>query len=236
MTITENTTVADIASSFPSSVRVFQRHGIDFCCGGKTSLAVACQEQGVPVADLVLAIEASTRNAEPEDRDWNAEPLHILINYIVATYHLPLREELPRLESMAAKVSRVHGAKAAHLTRLEAIVSELSADLQSHMLKEERVLFPAIQAVERGQAQPSIPLFAPIGVMEAEHDRAGALLSELRTITDGFVTPAWACQTFRALYHGLSELEAAMHVHVHLENNILFPRALTLAGLVASNR
>ena len=167
MTITESTTVAAIASSFPSSVRVFQRHGIDFCCGGKTSLAVACQEQGVPVADLVLAIEASSRQAEPDDRDWNAEPLHVLINYIIATYHLPLRHELPRLESMAAKVSRVHGAKAAHLTRLEAIVSELSADLQSHMLKEERVLFPAIRAVERGQEQLSIPLFAPIGVMAA---------------------------------------------------------------------
>src|SRR5688572_11397041 len=230
MTITESTTVADIASSFPSSVRVFQRHGIDFCCGGKTSLAVACHEQGVPVADLVRAIEASTRTAEPEDRDWNAEPLHVLINYIVATYHLPLREELPRLESMAAKVSRVHGAKAPHLTRLEAIVSELSADLRAHMGKEELVLFPAIRAVERGQGQPSVPLAAPIGVMEDEHDRAGALLSELRAISDGYVTPVWACQTFRALYHGLSELEAAMHVHVHLENNILFPRVLTLAG------
>ena len=230
MTITESTTVADIASSFPSSVRVFQQHGIDFCCGGKTSLAVACQEQGVPVADVVLAIEASTRNAEPEDRDWNAEPLHVLINYIVATYHLPLREELPRLESMAAKVSRVHGAKAPHLTRLEAIVSELSADLRAHMGKEELVLFPAIRAVERGQGQPSFPLAAPIGVMEDEHDRAGALLSELRAITDGYVTPVWACQTFRALYHGLSELEAEMHLHVHLENNILFPRALTVAG------
>ena len=236
MTITESTTVADIASSFPSSVRVFQQHGIDFCCGGKTPLAVACQEQGVPVADLVRAIEASARNAEPDDRDWNAEPLHVLINYIEATYHLPLRDELPRLEAMAVKVSRVHGAKASHLARLEAIVSELSADLQSHMRKEEMVLFPAIRAVERGAGQPSVPLAAPIDVMEAEHDRAGALLSELRTITDGYVTPVWACETFRALYHGLSELESAMHVHVHLENNILFPRALTRAGLVASNR
>jgi regulator of cell morphogenesis and NO signaling len=236
MTITESTSVADIASSFPSSVRVFQRHGIDFCCGGKTSLAVACQEQGLPVADLVRAIEASTRNAEPADRDWNVEPLHVLINYIVATYHLPLREELPRLESMAAKVSRVHGAKASHLTRLDEIVSELSADLQAHMEKEERVLFPAIRAVERGQGQPAVPLAAPIDVMEDEHDHAGALLSELRAITDGYVAPAWACQTFRALYHGLSELEAEMHLHVHLENNILFPRALTLAGLTASNR
>jgi regulator of cell morphogenesis and NO signaling len=235
MTITDSTTVADIAASYPASVRVFQRHGIDFCCGGKASLAAACQEQGPSVADLVRAIEASTRTAEPADRDWNVEPLHALINYIVATYHLPLREELPRLESMAAKVSRVHGAKAPYLTRLEAIVSELSADLQAHMGKEELVLFPSIRAVER-QGKLSGPLAAPIGVMEDEHGHAGALLSELRAITDGYVAPAWACQTFRALYHGLWELEAEMHLHVHLENNILFPRALTLAGLTASNR
>src|SRR6187397_2840657 len=103
MTITESTTVADIASSHPSSVRVFQRHGIDFCCGGKIALAAACQQHGVRFADVVGAIEASTQN-QPDDRDWNAEPLHALIDHIVATYHDSLREELPRLESMAAKV------------------------------------------------------------------------------------------------------------------------------------
>ena len=226
MTITESTTVADIASSHPSSVRLFQQHGIDFCCGGKTALALACQQQGVPFADLVNAIEASTQHAAPDDRDWTAEPLHALIDHIVATYHDPLREELPRLELMAAKVSRVHGGKAPHLTRVDAIVSDLSADLRAHMQKEETALFPAIRMIDRGHGQPSLPLAAPIGVMEAEHDDAGALLSELRTITGGYVAPAWACQTFRALYHGLSELESAMHVHVHLENNILFPRAL----------
>jgi len=232
MTITESTTVADIASSHPSSVRVFQQHGIDFCCGGKTALAVACQEVGVPFADVVGAIEASTQN-QPDDRDWNAEPLHALIDHIVATYHDPLREELPRLESMAAKVSRVHGGKAPHLARLEAIVSELSADLRSHMRKEEMVLFPSIRTIERGQGQLSLSLATPIGVMEAEHDRAGALLAELRTITDGYVAPEWACETFRALYHGLSELESAMHVHVHLENNILFPRTLAVIARAA---
>ncbi len=236
MTITESTTVADIASALPSSVRVFQRHGIDFCCGGKIPLALACQEHGVPFAEVVSAIKTSTQEAEPDDRDWNVEPLHVLIDHIITTYHDPLREELPRLESMAAKVCRVHGGKASHLTRLEAIVSELSADLRSHMKKEEMVLFPAIRTIERGQGQPSVPLAAPIGVMEDEHDRAGALLSELRKITDGYVTPVWACETFRALYHGLSELESAMHVHVHLENNILFPRTLAPIGLVAANR
>ena len=227
MNITETTTVAEIASTLPSSVRVFQRHGIDFCCGGKTPLASACEEQGVAFAEIVDAIEASTHTLQSDSRDWNSVPLAVLIDHIIAAYHHPLREELPRLESMAAKVSRVHGVKAPHLLRVAAIVTELSADLQLHMRKEELVLFPAIQTLE-AEAQPELRLYAPISMMEHEHDHAGALLSELRAITDDYVAPAWACETFRALYHGLSELEAEMHVHVHLENNILFPRAMAL--------
>lgn len=233
MNITDTTTVADIAAALPSSVRVFQRHGIDFCCGGKTPLALVCRQRGLPFTEIVTAIEASARTPEPDARDWNTETLHALIDHIVATYHVPLREELPRLESMAAKVARVHGAKAAHLARLDAIVAELSAELRSHMRKEEAVLFPAIRAIEEGAAHPGLRIDAPIAVMEHEHDHAGSLLSELRTITDGYAAPQWACETFAALYHGLSELEAAMHVHVHLENNVLFPRALALAGVAA---
>ena len=232
MTIVETTTVADIASTLPSSVRVFQRYGIDFCCGSKTPLGEACRQHGVPFAEVVDAIERSTLTAAPDACDWNAEPLHGLVDHIIATYHEPLREELPRLESTAAKVARVHGQKAAQLARLEAIVSQLSVDLRSHMRKEELVLFPAIRSLEQGSGQ-NIRIDAPISVMEHEHDHAGELLAELRAITDGYVPPAWACETFRALYHGLSELETSMHVHVHLENNILFPRALTLISAVA---
>lgn len=230
MKITEQTTVADIVSTLPSSVRVFQRHGIDFCCGGRTPLARACQERGVAFGTLIEAIESAAHGAANGERDWRHEPLHALIDHIVSTYHDPLREELPRLESMAAKVARVHRDRASHLARLVTIVSELSAELRLHMRKEEMVLFPAIATLEAGQDRPAMPLWAPISVMENEHDHAGSLLSELRTMTDGYVAPPWACATFRALYHGLAELEAEMHVHVHLENNILFPRALALTG------
>jgi regulator of cell morphogenesis and NO signaling len=192
-----------------------------------------CQQHGIPFPELIAAIETAARRPEPDGRAWGGETLHALIDHIVTTYHDSLREELPRLESLAAKVRRVHGAKAAHLPRLEAIVSELSAELRSHMRKEEQVLFPAIRALEglHTEARPRID--APIAVMEHEHDHAGVLLSELRDITDGYAPPSWACATFRALYQGLSELEATMHVHVHLENNILFPRALALAGAAA---
>ena len=226
MVITENTTVADIASAIPSSVRIFQRHGIDFCCGGKRPLAVACRERGVSFTELARTIEASIESGMRDERDWTREPLHVLVDHIVATYHEPLREELPRLESMATKVLRVHGSKAPYLGRVEALLMELAADLRLHMQKEEWVLFPAIRAIEGG-AHPGMPISAPIGVMEHEHDRAGSVLSELREITGGYVVPPWACETFRALYRGLSELETTMHVHVHLENNVLFPRALS---------
>lgn len=230
MTISETTTVGEIASALPSTVRVFQRHGIDFCCGGKMPLSVACREKGIPFSDVIGAIQALAVQPSTEDRDWEHEPLDALADHIVATYHDPLREELPRLEAMASKVALVHGAKAPHLSRLHTIVTELSADLRAHMQKEEMVLFPAIRAVERGVGAP-IPLSAPIAVMEHEHDHAGALLAELRASTSGYTPPGWACGTFRALYQGLAEFESAMHVHVHLENNILFPRALGSSGI-----
>jgi regulator of cell morphogenesis and NO signaling len=140
-----------------------------------------------------------------------------------------LREELPRLETMATRVARVHGPKSpAVLDRIESVVHELSADLIAHMRKEEAVLFPAIRALEEGRGT-TCPVAQAARVMETEHDRAGELLADLRKTTKSYTPPDWACATARALYQGLAELESEMHVHVHLENNILFPRALALS-------
>jgi regulator of cell morphogenesis and NO signaling len=225
MTISDTTTVGEIAAALPSSVRLFQRQGIDFCCGGKTPFSSACRDKGIALSEVVGAIEALAAGPRAEDRDWGHETLQALTDHIVATYHEPLREELPRLDAMAAKVAAVHGANAPHLSRLHSAVTALSADLRSHMQKEEMVLFPAIRAIEQGGG-PARPLSAPIAVMEHEHDDAGALLAELDAMTNHYAPPDWACGTFRALYQGLAELESTMHIHVHLENNILFPRAL----------
>ncbi|MGE0444276.1 MAG: iron-sulfur cluster repair di-iron protein [Vicinamibacterales bacterium] len=225
MTITPQTTVADIASAVPSSVRVFGRHNIDFCCGGRRPLATVCEEQGLSFDAVAREIEAGAQGPV-DQRDWRQAPLADIIDFIVATYHNPLREELPRLETMAAKVLKVHGAKdESTLSRIDAIVRELSADLIQHMWKEEQVLFPVIRAGEAGTA-PMMPIGQPIAVMEHEHDRAGELLAELSRITAGYAVPGWACATARALYQGLAEFESTMHLHVHLENNVLFPRAL----------
>ena len=238
MTITESTLIADIAADVPSSVRVFQRYSVDFCCGGKRPLAVACEEQGLSFPEIRHEIELVAAGPATSQRDWATASLHDLTEHIVTTYHDPLREEMPRLEAMAARVARVHGQKAPRLLdRIEAIVSELSTDLVDHMRKEETVLFPVIRGIENGGRSP-IPLDRPIHVMELEHDHAGELLAELRSLTRGYVPPDWACATARALYQGLAELEASMHVHVHLENNVLFPRAIALAasGAEEANR
>jgi len=227
MTITETTTIADIAAHVPSSIRVFQRRDIDFCCGGKRPLADVCADRGVRFNDVVDEIASSA--AAPADivTDWLDAPLDALTAHIVRTYHDPLRDELPRLNVMAAKVARVHGDKDPRLGRVASSLATLSDELQTHMRKEELMLFPIIEAVEVG-APASMQLDAPIAVMTHEHDSAGALLAELRSLTDGYQAPRWGCATVRALYSGLSELEVTMHVHVHLENNILFPRALQL--------
>jgi regulator of cell morphogenesis and NO signaling len=231
MTINEQTLVADIATKIPSSVRVFQRLGIDFCCGGQRPLAVVCEERRLSFPALAVELAASASARGTDDRDWTVEPLHVLVDHLVSTYHARLREDLPQLERLATRVQRVHGLRAPRLLgRIEAIVGELSADLRDHMAKEEAILFPTIRALEAGNGlRRVVPIDAPIRVMTQEHDRAGELLSELRALTEGFARPDWACTTVRALYQGLEELERDMHVHVHLENNVLFPAALRLA-------
>jgi len=232
MTITQSTPIGDIAAAIPSSVRIFQRHGIDFCCGGKRALGVVCTERGISFSATVTAIEASA-SVKASDRDWTEEPLGALVEHIVVTYHDSLCEELPRLQGMAAKVARVHGARTPRFVRIAEIVEALSSDLRAHMRKEETVLFPVIRAIEEGRATAAW-IQAPVSVMEREHDHAGALLADLRDLTGDYTPPDGACATTRALYQGLEELERSMHVHVHLENNVLFPRALQIEATTVS--
>ena len=226
MTITEKTTVADIASAIPSSVRVFQRYGIDFCCGGKTAVGAACEARGIPLASITAAIEETAAAGAPNERDWNTEPPAALIEHIVKTYHDRLRDDLPRLTSMAARVADAHGSRDESMRRIGAVVRALADDLFDHMRKEELVLFPAIASLTQGRVTMSIS--APVAVMEHEHDHAGALLEQLSAMTGGYDTQSARCGTARALFRELGELDAMMKVHVHLENNVLFPRALAL--------
>ena len=231
MTITELTPIGEIAAAIPSSVRIFQRHDIDFCCGGKRTLGAVCAERGLSFAAIVSAINASPSPAATE-RDWTHEPLALVIEHIVGTYHDSLREELPRLQALAANVAQVHGGRAPNLAEIAVTLDLLSEDLLTHMRKEETILFPAIRAIDERHGNAGW-LETPISVMEHEHDRAGALLRDLQELTGGYIPPDRACPTTRALYQGLEELEHAMQVHVHLENNVLFPRALGREAVAA---
>jgi regulator of cell morphogenesis and NO signaling len=233
MTLTPDSTVADIATAAPATIAVFQRHHIDFCCGGKVPLAEACRARSLNVDSVLTDLQAAVAPA-PVEPNWNEVSLTALIEHIQQRYHEPLRRELPRLGAMLQKVVSRHGDRLAdRLQRLQRTFDTLQGDLLGHMAKEDQGLFPYIIALERGTPSPltnaGARLTSPIAVLEAEHEEAGAALSFIRQVTDGFAPPEWACPTFRGLYYGLAQLETDMHVHVHLENNVLFPRARQLA-------
>jgi regulator of cell morphogenesis and NO signaling len=232
MTITTSTLVADIATANPGTIRVFQRHRIDFCCGGKIPLGQVCEAHDIPAPALIDELETALGSQE-STVDWRQATLTSLVEHIQARYHRPLVDEIPRLRAMVDKVVSRHGARLPKLALLQATFAGLQDELLSHMRKEDAVLFPAIVALEAGAAPERSAgwtwIDQPIAVMEAEHAAAGAALERIEALTDGFVPPEDACPTFRGLYHGLSELDRDMHVHVHLENHILFPRAAALA-------
>lgn len=235
MNILPDTRIADIATKNPATIRIFQRFGIDFCCGGKRPLSEVCTEKQMTFDELRSALEsagAPDRSAAPAADASLTE----LIRFIVDKYHADLREELPRLGQMAAKVLDAHGSKHPDiLPALAATFRGLREELEMHMTKEERVLFPYVEKLEAlaadGEtlaASPFGSIQAPIGMMEHEHEDAAQALARLRRLTGGYTPPADACNTFRGLYHGLAELEKALHEHIHLENNVLFPRAARL--------
>jgi regulator of cell morphogenesis and NO signaling len=235
MNITPDTRIAEIATQNPATIRIFQRFGIDFCCGGKRPVAEVCAEKQMTFGELRNALESAGAPGAAEMPGAEAT-LTDLIRFILDKYHAELRLELPRLGQMAAKVLDAHGARYPEtLPALAATFQGLREELEAHMMKEERVLFPYIERLElltaRGEALPASPfgsIQAPIGMMEHEHADAAQALAHLRELTGGYTPPADACATFRGLYSGLAELESALHEHIHLENNLLFPRACRL--------
>jgi regulator of cell morphogenesis and NO signaling len=235
MQFTPSTTVAELAAAEPATIKVFQRHKIDFCCGGKIPLADACARHELDT-DALLAELRAVRAAADDPADWRRLPLKDLVAHIQARYHAPLRDELPRLGAMLDKVVQRHGHRLPEtLLPLQATFESLRRELLEHMAKEDAVLFPSVLALETHAAAEETStgwswIEQPIEVLEAEHEAAGAALATMRALTNGYAPPEDACPTFRGLYYGLSELERDMHLHVHLENQILFPRAARLAS------
>ena len=235
MEIRSNSKVGEIAAASMAAIRVFEDFGIDYCCGGEQSIGEACQPGGVDPEGLIQAIRDTMLSAAPGTRDWWAEPLAALIRHIVSVHHEYLKIELPRIQKGLDVVYATYRERdAATLAPLPEIFFLLRGDLELHMHKEERTLFPAIEELERGARGAGIPPFPfgrfanPIGVMLAEHESASASLDQVRKITRNYEIPSHACDRYRALFEGFESLERDLHMHIHLENNILFPRALAL--------
>lgn len=218
--------VGQLVAEQPARSRVFERWGIDYCCSGKKALSEACAVKSLDADAVLRDLEASDTGAEPPAFNWNEEPLPRLCDDIVQTHHAYLWENLPRLSGLTARVAERHGGRDPRLVELSELFESFRTEMEGHMDKEEQVLFPAIRSLEAGASGAGLQ--GPIRAMLAEHDNAGADLEKMRLLTDGFAPSAEACNTHRAMLHGLAELEADMHQHVHKENNILFPR--TLAG------
>jgi regulator of cell morphogenesis and NO signaling len=225
--------VGEVVAVAPATSRVFERHGIDFCCGGKATLSEACAARRLEVAALVAELESELAE-RPAERRWADASPGELIEHILATHHVFVKRELPRLDALMDKVHRVHGA--AHpetLPEMARLWAQTSNDLAPHLMKEEEILFPAIVALAAGRrsAMPPAWLEGPIGVMEQEHEEVGRLLARMRELAEDYAVPEGACGSWRALWAGLDEFERDLHRHIHLENEVLHPRARALAGL-----
>jgi len=222
-------TLADLVTEQPGRAAVLERLGLDYCCGGRRPLATAVSERGLVLADVIAAFDVLDAAAEPTPLEWAELDLTGLADHLEASHHAYLHEALPRLDALATKVAHVHGQRHPELHEVRRLVTELRADLEPHLRKEEQVLFPMIRELARAASAPRFHCGSvrnPIGVMEAEHDRTGALLVSLRSVTRSYFVPADGCASYRALYRGLAELEADTHLHVHKENNALFPRVI----------
>jgi regulator of cell morphogenesis and NO signaling len=217
--MTGTTTLAELAVTHPAAARVFYRNRLDFCCGGQRPFDEACRERGLDPDAILATIESEDRR-QGESPRWDERPLRELVAHIVTTYHARLRESLPDLVAMAAKVEQVHGDKATCPRGLASHLRTIHADVLSHLEKEEQILFPMI---ERGMGRRAA---APVHAMEMEHQHHKENLLLIRRLTADLTPPEEACTTWRALYLGLQQLEQELMEHIHLENNVLFKRAL----------
>jgi regulator of cell morphogenesis and NO signaling len=236
MDLDQRQTVAEIARQHPVTVRIFESLGIDYCCGGNRPLEEACFKGNVPL-DRVLAelSDALVARPAPEETHWMTASLAELSTYIVKQHHEFSKRELPRLSALAEKVEQRHAHMHPELHQIRELVQDVNSEMSTHMLKEEQVLFPRLKVVEdasRAGKQPPPAFFGalinPIRHMMSDHDDTGKMIRSIRDLTSNYQIPEDACGSFRALYQGIEAFEKDLHQHIHLENNILFPRALEL--------
>src|SRR5579872_428724 len=235
MKISSETKVKDIALSNPAARQVLEDAGLDYCCGGDKSLHESCLHAGTSAEEILGRLRENTQNAGPDDLNWIAAPLSELTRHIREKHHRYVREAVPRTQALLEKVTARHGQNHSEVIDIGRLFAEVGKEMIMHMQKEEQILFPYIDALERAvNAHNSVepPFFQtvknPVHVMMEEHDAAGELVRQIRSLSANYTAPADACTTFKALYGALKEFETDLHQHVHLENNVLFPRAVEM--------
>jgi len=235
MAIDAHETVARLAVRYPQLIEVFERYGIDYCCGGEKTLADSCRESGVSLDELSAALQAALatghRPSAAEEEELAKLSPDALCDHIVERHHRFLRASLPRLSDLITRTRAAHEPQHPELRELEEVFRRLRSELEQHMMKEELVLFPAVKELVASRARPGFPFGTvrnPIGVMEQEHQHAAAALRRMRALTHGYRVPEDACPTYAELLRRLEELERDLHVHIHKENNVLFPAVVAL--------
>jgi len=225
----------DIARSNPGARQVLEDAGLDYCCGGGKSLHEACLHGNVSPGEILNRLRQNAKETGPEDVNWMAAPLCELTRHIREKHHRYVREAIPRTRTLSDKVATKHGQNHTELVDIGKLFAEVGREMIMHMQKEEQILFPYIDVLERGvNAHGSVepPFFQtvknPIHAMMQEHDAAGDLVGQIRVLSSEYTLPGDSCTSFKALYEALKEFEADLHQHVHLENNVLFPRAVDL--------
>ena len=233
----EDLTVGELVAQRPNRSRLFEKLGIDYCCGGNQSLEAACRAANLPIEQVLNSLELAEQSvrATQSDRDWQTAPLADLVAHIKTTHHKYTREEIARLGPLFDKVCAVHGKNHPELLDVCTSFQGLAGELVMHMMKEEMVLFPYIVRMEEAviQREPVLPppfgsVGNPISMMESEHESAGKALRAMREASQGYAPPPDVCVSYQTLYQALAGFEADLHQHIHLENNILFPRAIAM--------
>lgn len=230
-----NLTVGEIVKNNYQTAEIFKKYKIDFCCGGNKTIDEACSDKNISVDELTAALSERTNQSSGDNHNYKDWEPDFLADYIINVHHKYVKENIPLLSEFTNKISNVHGERHPELRKVASYFGEVAAELQHHMMKEERILFPYIiklqEAFKNNAAIDPSPFGTvcnPIAMMEMEHESASNLLKQMREITNDYTLPEDACSTYTVTFKKLDEFENDLHLHIHLENNILFPKAIEM--------
>jgi regulator of cell morphogenesis and NO signaling len=239
MSFTTETKVKDIALSNPQARQILEDAGVDYCCGGAKSLHDACSGAEMSADEILEQLKKNSQEVRGDAANWTSAPLSELTHHIRAKHHQYVRAAIPSIQALLVKVKSKHGSAHPEVAAIDELFAKIGREMIMHMQKEEQILFPYIDAVERatkGKGSVEPPFFQtvrnPIQAMMGEHDSSGDLARQIRTVSGDYTPPADACTSFKALYEALKRFESDLREHVHLENNVLFPRAVEAEAAV----